>query len=62
MKACVDKEACIGCGLCASINSRVFCMEDDGLAVATEDEILDSELRDTEEAVSSCPVSAITLE
>lgn len=62
MRACVDKEACIGCGLCASINSRVFFMEDDGKALATEDELLDSELSDTEEAVSSCPVSAITLD
>ncbi|GFZ33746.1 ferredoxin [Clostridium zeae] len=62
MKACVDKEACIGCGLCAAISSRVFCMEDDGKAVAIEEDILDSERGDTEEATCSCPVSAITLE
>ncbi|MBK1810255.1 ferredoxin [Clostridium sp. YIM B02505] len=62
MKACVDREACIGCGLCASINSKVFCMEEDGKAVATEVEILDSELSITEEAASSCPVCAISLQ
>ncbi|GKU24490.1 ferredoxin [Clostridium folliculivorans] len=62
MKACVDKETCIGCGLCAAISSEIFSMEDDGKAVAIGEEVLDSQLSDTEEAVGSCPVSAITLE
>ena len=31
MKAVVDKETCIGCGLCTNICPAVFDMDDDGL-------------------------------
>ena len=32
MKAHVDKDTCIGCGLCPSICEAVFVLEDDGKA------------------------------
>ncbi|NLM35479.1 MAG: ferredoxin [Clostridiales bacterium] len=62
MKACVDKELCIGCGLCASIASEVFFIEDDGKAKAIEGELVDSQIADAEDAASSCPVAAISIE
>ncbi len=62
MKACVDKDSCIGCGLCTSICSEVFFMDDDGKAKAIEEEILNSQISDAEDAANSCPVSAITVE
>ena len=34
MNASVDKDTCIGCGLCPSICPSVFEMDDDGKAVA----------------------------
>ena len=34
MKAIVDKDTCVGCGLCASNASDIFRMGDDGLAEA----------------------------
>ena len=34
MKAHVDKDTCIGCGLCPSICEAVFVLEDDGKAAA----------------------------
>ncbi|PKK39466.1 Ferredoxin [Clostridiaceae bacterium JG1575] len=58
MKPVVDKELCVGCGLCASMAPDVFIMEDDGKAgvvvEATEDAA-------TQEAADSCPVAAITI-
>lgn len=61
MKAKVDQDTCIGCGLCTSICSEVFEMNDDGKAEAIS-EVTDSLKDDAEEAASSCPVDAITVE
>lgn len=61
MNANVDKDTCIGCGLCPSLCPDVFEMDDDGKAVAKsavpagkEDEAKDAE--------SSCPVNAISVD
>ncbi len=62
MKAVVDKETCIGCGLCPSICPEVFSMDDDGLAVAIDEEIDNSLIDLTKEAEESCPTDAITVE
>ncbi len=59
MKARVNQELCVGCGLCASMNPEVFQMDENGLATAvkeTEDETL------LQESIDSCPVSAISKE
>ena len=62
MKAYVDKNTCIGCGLCADICPEIFEMEDDGLAVAKDIDIPDDLLESAKEAEESCPVDAITIE
>lgn len=62
MKACVDKELCIGCGLCASIASEIFFIEYDGKAKAIDEEIEASQIAEAEDAASSCPVAAISIE
>lgn len=61
MKAFVDKETCIGCGLCASITPDVFEMEDDGKAgvIGDVDSSNEAEAKDAE---TSCPVEAIKIE
>ena len=62
MKASVDQESCIGCGLCPDICPDVFEMADDGKAVAKVDTV-PSEVEDqAREAADSCPVDAIALE
>ncbi len=62
MKAVVDKDLCIGCGLCPNICPEVFSMDDDGLAIAIDEEIDESLIDSAKEAEESCPVDAITVE
>lgn len=60
MKACVDQETCIGCGLCASLCPQVFAMEGDKAAVVVEDVPKDAE-GCAKDAAEQCPVSAIAV-
>ena len=60
MKARVDQDACIGCGLCPSVCAEVFELKDDGKAYAVVDEVPEGAEGSAKEAESSCPVSAIT--
>ncbi|AYE34434.1 ferredoxin [Clostridium septicum] len=62
MKAKVDKDTCIGCGLCPSICPEVFEMDDDGKAVAKVADVPDSNVDEAKDAESSCPVSAIIVD
>lgn len=59
MKATVDKDTCIGCGLCPSICPEVFDMDDDGKAIAKCPEVPAGKEDEAKDAESSCPVSAI---
>lgn len=62
MRAHVDKDLCIGCGLCADICPEVFSMDDDGTAIAIDGEIAETDLDSAQEAKEQCPVDAITIE
>jgi ferredoxin len=53
----VDKNKCIGCGLCASICPAVFEMGKDGKSTVKDPK---SKLPCVKEAAESCPVQAIT--
>lgn len=61
MKAIVDQDLCIGCGLCADICPDVFQMNDDNLAEVHGDVTPDNQ-EAAEEARDSCPVDAISFE
>lgn len=62
MQAMVDKDTCIGCGLCPTICEQVFGMGDDGKAEVMC-EGLGEEVQDAaKEARDSCPVDAISIE
>lgn len=52
----VDKESCIGCGLCASVCDEVFEMSSDGKAKVKAQKNLPC----VKEAIQSCPVDAIS--
>lgn len=53
----IDREACIGCGACASLCPHNFNLADDGKAEVISQEIISC----TKEAADSCPVSVIMI-
>lgn len=62
MKAKVDKDLCIGCGLCETTCPEVFKLGDDGTAEAIDQEIAETSLERANEAKDSCPVECIFIE
>jgi ferredoxin len=62
MKAIVDRDACIGCGLCPDVCPEVFEMDNEEKAV-TKVNPVPPELQDKcKEAAESCPSDAIKIE
>lgn len=62
MKAVIDRDGCISCGLCAETCPEVFRMADDGLAEVYVDEIPEEEEDSAAEAAEDCPVNVISVE
>ncbi len=62
MNANIDREGCIGCGLCPTICPAVFRIADDGLAEVYTNPIPEQEYDNAIEAQENCPVSVINVE
>lgn len=63
MKATVNKNTCIGCGVCTSIASSIFALSSEGLAENLFGEEIPNEFEESvNEASEACPVSAIEVE
>ena len=60
MKAVVNKDGCISCGLCVSTCPEVFAFDDNGLAEANG-QLTDGNYASAESARTSCPVSVIDI-
>ena len=58
MNVRIDKEACVGCGLCADMCPDVFAMEEDKAVVSAQPSN-DQQAACGREAADQCPVSAI---
>lgn len=56
----VDQKRCVGCGLCAALNPRVFAMDTNGRALVRMRERTTTPLGDV--AVRMCPTCAISVE
>jgi len=59
MKVKVDKDKCIGCGLCVSLAPKSFKLGEDGKSQVIEP-VGDDE-KTIENAAESCPVGAIEI-
>ncbi|NLX64752.1 MAG: ferredoxin [Clostridiaceae bacterium] len=62
MRAWIDRDGCISCGLCASTCPEVFRMDDEDIAEVYVDEIPEDVEDMAQEAAESCPVSVIHIE
>jgi ferredoxin len=60
MRANVNKETCIGCGVCESICPAVFALKNAVSEVIVDPVPPESE-PDCRDAMESCPVGAITI-
>ena len=60
MKGYVDKDMCVGCGMCAGACPDGFRMGDDGLAEGYQ-ELPEGSVDDARQAAEDCPVGAITV-
>ncbi len=62
MEAKIDRDACIGCGLCVEICPEVFEMDDEQIAIVIKSPIPDDAQNDAKDAEEQCPTSAISIE
>lgn len=62
MKTSVDKELCIGCGICESICPEVFEMKEDGKSHIKVNTVPNEYKKCALEAEGECPVEAISHE
>ncbi len=62
MKATVDHEQCIGCGVCEAECPEVFEINNEGMADVIVDEIGEDVLEKAKEAQEQCPVEAIVID
>lgn len=61
MKVTVDKDLCIGCGLCENICPEVFELKDN-IAVVKTDVISPENEKTVKQAANDCPTEAIKIQ
>ncbi len=61
MKATVNAELCVGCGLCADVCPEVFVMEQDKAKIKANP-VPDSSTECCQKAKEDCPVEAVITE
>lgn len=61
MKAIVEQDGCISCGVCVSMCPEVFSFNENDISVAIPGDIPSDAVDTAKEAADSCPVSVITI-
>ena len=59
MKIEVNKEKCLICGMCVSMNNEVFVFDDNGEVNAKNENISEENIEAIKEIKDSCPAGAI---
>lgn len=62
MKAVVDKDLCIGCGICEGTAPEVFSLATEPYAVVIQDPVAEENQEAVRQAAEDCPETAITVE
>lgn len=62
MKPVVDRDLCIGCGLCEDTCPEVFRLGDDGIAVVIAEDPSPELYGAVRDSAEMCPVDAISIE
>ncbi len=62
MKAVVDKDLCIGCGICEGVAPEVFSLATEPYAVVIQDPVAEENYEAARQAAEDCPETAITIE
>lgn len=62
VKVVVDRDLCVGHGLCEALADQLFTVEDDGVARVLLDELPGELLDRARQAVAACPSLALRLE
>ena len=58
----VDKNTCIGCGVCVALAPKYFRMGDDGKSEVIKEDVEQGDEDMVRNAAQSCPVGAIKIE
>ena len=62
MKVVVDKDLCLGCGICEGLVPEVFSLENEPFAEVLLDPIPEEFWESVHQAVEDCPEGAISIE
>jgi ferredoxin len=62
MRIVVDRDRCVGTGICESIAEDVFEVQDDGTMKLLTEEVDESDRDRMEQAVARCPTAALRIE
>ncbi len=62
MKAIVDPDTCMGCGVCETIAPNVFSLGSGSVATVLVDVVAPEDEDAVREAVDSCPEGSISIE
>ena len=62
MKVRVDRDSCIGCGVCVALAQDYFKLDEDGKSVAIKEDVAPGDEEKVRNAAASCPTQAIKTE
>ncbi|MGV8050014.1 MAG: ferredoxin [Anaerolineaceae bacterium] len=62
MKVIVDKDLCLGCGICEGLVPEVFSLENEPFAEVLLDPIPEEFCESVRQAIKDCPEGAISVE